>query len=184
MPTERAPVRAPIIPGAIRWESTFPALLKSWTPGSYPQRPLNTSWNLMACPWTIRGSRTEEGAQFFSLTIPHWLPLMGFKPKKEHLLQCMLLLSCNAIDSLGKVLLLLLKEVISVESLGRLQSQLTQNHFSNAVILMLIWRHILCYCSITSDLHSFSETSCQPQKANPEQWQDADKNELRKKRSK
>ena len=36
----------------------------------------------------------------------------------------------------------------------------------------------------TSDLHSFSETSCQPQKANPEQWQDADKNELRKKRSK
>lgn len=47
-------------------------------------------------------------------------------------------------------------------------------------MLRVIWKHILCSYNITSDLHSFSETRSQPEKTNPEQWQDAVEKELKK----
>lgn len=108
-----------------RQESTSPAPLKSWTNGPSPQRPLNTSWN----NWCLghgcserRGQKQEPSSgplPLSWLTVLCWQPHAGFKPKKEPSVQGMFLLLCNAVYILGKVLLLLLKEIISVESLSR-----------------------------------------------------------------
>lgn len=108
----------------IRQESTSPAPLKSWTNGLSPWRPLNTSWNnwclAHGCSEILwQKQRSSLGPLPLSwLTVLCWQPPTGSKPKKEPPVQGMLLLLCNAIYILGKVLILLLKKVISVEFLG------------------------------------------------------------------
>lgn len=107
-----------------RQDPISPAPLKSWTKAPSPQRPLNTSWK----NWRLAHGCSEilwqkqepsSGPLTLSwLTKRCWQPPAGFKPKRESPVQGMFLLLCNSIYILYKVPILLLKEVISAESLG------------------------------------------------------------------